>query len=133
MTPTVDPYEVDGQSLTFAYGDAYCKVYRWSGSNSFIEKIEILQARPFGNCYHKKNDVEFEILEGVGALYRQGIDRQDNKPIGRIITLPVMAGDKKKIPAFKAYAFVLLPGSKMICRSNKRWGSADEHFFELVK
>ncbi len=95
-------------------------IYERTGPNIWIEYFKILKKTVLGNHYHREKDEHFEILEGDGRLYLQNMDICDS-PAGHMTVRTVAAGDKILVKAYTAHAFVLNPGSRMVCRANKTW------------
>ena len=89
---------------------------------------------PLGNHFHQKKWEQFHILEGGGTLYTQTVDK-DNNATGPLEQKQVMAnGECHIINAFTAHAFVLEPGTKMLCYSSEPFNPDDKdmHPFKVA-
>ena len=96
-----------------------------------IQLFTVHQPIPLGNHYHTKKFEVFVILEGEGMLTSCAVDTQGNR-IGRRATKTITAPFTIRIEPYTAHAFILHPGSKMLCYSSKSYDHSDLVAFRLI-
>lgn len=126
--------QIDGHELTLVHEDERRRLYEYNDPNgSSIQCVEAKQACRLGEHYHREKDENIEILEGGGVLFMRVIFSINEHPISGLHWRPLNKGDKTSIAAFKAHAFVLSPGTIMVCRSHHQWHSSDDYDYRVIR
>lgn len=129
----MDKVVVDGHELALVNEDRRRRIFEYEGPEGSIQYTQVLELTVLGNHFHQHKDENFEILAGGGALCIQVIFSVNLKPMlsGHHISL-MKPGFKYRVAPFEAHAFVLEPGTELICRSKGKWDQNDAHPFQLV-
>jgi quercetin dioxygenase-like cupin family protein len=108
-------------TMRLAHQDERRSIYEYGGEGFSIQRFVVHQRVPFGNHFHRRKTETFFIVKGGGDLYMQPADLLTNR--GNKWSL--VAGEFAVIPPFTAHAFMLEPGSEMICHSSEPFDPSD--------
>ena len=115
----VSAYE-HGQ-LDLAHSDERRDILEHKGGSSSVQRIVVRDAVPMGNHYHARKDESFVILKGFGSVLLRDVTSLR----GPTIEERLIVGTVIRIPAMWAHAFLLAPGSEMLCFSSSRFDPRD--------
>ena len=96
-----------------------------------IQRLKIKDRVPLGNHYHRHRREVFVVLVGRGTLSCAGVG-EDGRP-GAVQQHPVGPGAVFVVPPYVAHAFVLAPGSELLCFSDVLFDEADLNEVMLVE
>jgi mannose-6-phosphate isomerase-like protein (cupin superfamily) len=97
-----------------------------------VQFFKVQEQIPLGNHYHVRKYEVFLVLKGEGGLYVQTLTKAAEK-VGGMRRVSIQAPCVVRIPPLVAHAFLLSPGSEMICYSSKAYDQSDLHPYPLLK
>lgn len=118
-------------SLSPVHKDHRREIFECNFADCSLQDLEICSGLPLGNHYHARKDELFIILDGGGLCFSQDVTPSGHGT-GEVTCHVVEKGTVVRIHRFTAHAFLLRPGSRMLCFSSCRHAPDDMHPFILV-
>ncbi|MBI2121736.1 MAG: hypothetical protein HYT98_01305 [Candidatus Sungbacteria bacterium] len=87
--------------------------------------------KALGNHYHRDKEETFVILDGSGIVVTQKLLTSGN-PLGPVERTELQPDSVVKIMRYTAHAFLLKPGSRMICYSSAAFNLENQDLIPYI-
>lgn len=119
---------VEVRTFEHAHSDNRRKILECNFLTSSVQYFTIMERLPLGNHFHKERHETFVIASGGGKCCYVTVN-ENGVPNGEQVTLPVRQGSVIQIHPLTAHAFLLEPGSTMLCFSSIPFDSENQDMF----
>jgi hypothetical protein len=129
--PAVE-FFVGSTPMSLVHEDDRRAIYELNLSKRSFQGFLIKEPVPLGNHFHTRKTEDFTILKGGGIVMTQSVFT-DGTPKGDAQKhLLTVDNCSIRIPALTAHAFVLDPGTEMICVSSEPFNPDDMDMIPCV-